>query len=313
MKLRNIYYLCKKYKKVIEVNDLVFSNYMYSFAEEQGYKEALEKLGQIECLQKSIEDHMQAIEKVLGDDAAVQNSNLEKKFYETRRALFDKINTIISLYESMDRPKEELPGIDIKLPDTSNFSDFKKIIDEIDFIITKCPFLQSEKESLQFAGIDVGSQWLSFVISGMAIVVSGSMLLNNILAFVDKCIVIRSHYLTTESQKQEVEKSKTDQNEKAELIKNINKIYKIQVDNVIKELEEETGYTISDGDEKGRTEQALQKAAELIDKGLEIVASIDTKQEIKVLFEPLEMKYLSIENKLKVIEDKKKKENKNED
>lgn len=33
---------------------------------------------------------------------------------------------------------------------------------EIDFILTQCPYLSSEKEELKFNNVDVGSQWLSF-------------------------------------------------------------------------------------------------------------------------------------------------------
>lgn len=312
MKLENIYFLCKKYYNRIATVDLVYSNYQYMIRVGDKLEETTEKLNKIECLQKDIECFLESIKKLLEYHESQKSNALYEKFCDAKKILLTKISTIVDMYESIAGNKEKIPGIDIKIPDTNNFTDFKKIIDEIDFIITKCPFFQHETESLQFAGIDVGTQWLSFVISGMAIVTSGSILLNNIAAFIDKCIIIRSHYLTTESQKQEMERSKANQNEKDELIKTINKIYKIQVDNAIKELEEITGHTISDGDERGRVEQALQKTGDLIDKGLQIVASIDVKQETKVLFEPLETHYLSIENKLKVIEDKKGKENKKE-
>ncbi len=249
-------------------------------------------------------DNIKNVEK--GKMVIGESSSLD--FKRAKGKLLIEIETIIGLYESMNLHTKEFPGIDIKIPNCGDFMDFKKIINEIDFIIAKCPFIQHEAESLRFDGIDVGSQWISFVVSGVATIAAGSILLNNIAAFIDKCIIIRSHYLTTKQQKLEVQKSKIEQNEKEELIKNINRIFRIHIENAIKELEEKTGCKISDGDERGRAEQSLQKMGELIDKGLQIYSSIDSPKETKALFEPLEMKYLSIEQGLKAIEDKKNKE-----
>lgn len=313
MKFENIYCLCKKYYndicrkailredgeavKIIKVDDVLH---------------ATEQLAQIECLKESSEEFLNNIKNVQKGKMMIgESSSLD--FKRAKEKLLIEINTIISLYESMSLHTKEFPGIDIKIPNCENFMDFKKIINEIDFIITKCPFIQREAEFLRFEGIDVGSQWISFVVSGAVAVTVGSILLNNIAAFVDKCIIIRSHYLTTIQQKLEVQKSQIEQNEKDELIKNINRIFKIHIENAIKELEEKTGCKISDGDERGRAEQSLQKMGELIDKGLQIYSSIDSPQETKALFEPLEMKYLSIEQELKAIEDKKNKQSKKEE
>lgn len=313
MKLENIYFLCKKHYECISNSNIMFTGLTYVLEEGDTYRKALNQLNQIECLKNYIENHIKITEEILEYASSIENEKLEAEFNETKITLLSRIEAIIDLYESIAGNKEKVPGIDIKLPSTNNFTDFKRIIDEVEFIITKCPFFHHKTESLKFAGIDVGSQWLSFVISGISIVTSGSILLNNIAAFIDKCIIIRSHYLTTESQKQLIENSAKEQDEKEELIKSITKVYNMQVDNAINELERETEYKISDGDERGRVEQALQRTIDLIDKGLQILASIDTKQETKALFEPLEMQYLAIENKLKVIEDKKKRKKEEEE
>lgn len=230
---------------------------------------------------------------------------LKRKFNMARDQLVLEMKTIINICESFGIYQEEgTIGIDIKFPISDNFVDFRKNIDELDFVLTKCPFLQSDIESLRFSGMDIGSAWLAFIVIGAG-VATGSVLLNNIAALVDKSIIIRSHFLTTQGQKQDIEKSRLDQKAKNEIIENINKIYKIQVENAIKELEEISGHEISDGDERGRAEQSFEKLGRLIDKGLQIYSSIDAPQETEELFGPLEMKYLSIENKLKVLEKKK--------
>ncbi len=292
MKFENIYYLCTKY-----YDDVVN-------LEEVDFERVSEHLYQIECLRESL----------ISIDRIVNNNDddyfYKGSFKEEKNKLLLEMKAIIKLYESMDLRRKKSPSLDIKIPDCDNFTDFKKIINEIEFIVTKCPFTQHETETLRFNGVDVGTQWISFAVSGIVAVTTGSILLNNIAAFIDKCIIIRSHYLTTKQQELEVQRSQIEQNEKDELIKNINRIYKLQIENTIKELEEKTGRKISDGDERGRAEQSLQKTGELIDKGLQIYSSIDSPKETKALFEPLQMKYLRIEQELKAIEDKKAKKRK---
>ncbi len=312
MKFENIYCLCKKYYDLFNECKLENKGGYISINNSTPTQRAIRQLATINYLEEQLEEFSYAIKNLrkARPDSPDRSIN---DFREIKEKLLAEMDTIINLYESMDLHARELPGLDIKIPDCNNFTDFKKMITEIEFIITKCPFTQHETETLRFEGVDVGSQWISFAVSGIATIAAGSILLNNIAAFIDKCIIIRSHYLTTKQQKLEIERSSIEQGEKDELLKNINKIYKIHIENAIKELEEKTGCKISDGDERGRAEQSLQKMGELIDKGLQIYSSIDSPKETKALFEPLEMKYLSIEQELKAIEDKKNRERKKEE
>lgn len=311
MKFENIYRLCKKHYN--DINELKWheTGLNRGLEEIEIIQQAIEQLIQIECLRGELKNLSNYVER------AKQYGILEEEyipdFDETRIKIRTQMDTILALYESMNLHIKETPSLDMRIPDCDNFTDFKKIINEIEFIVTKCPFTQHETESLRFEGVDIGSQWISFAVSGIAVVATGSILLNNIAAFIDKCLVIRSHYLTIKQQELEIERSSIEQGEKNELLKNINRLYKIYIENAIEELEEETGCKISDGDERGRAEQSMEKAGNLIDKGLQIYASIDSPKEIKALFEPLEMKYLSIEQELKAIEDKKNKQSKKEE
>lgn len=110
--------------------------------------------------------------------------------------------------------------------------------------------------------------------------------------------------MTTQKQKIELEAEKRNENEKEIISKYIDDSYKKVVDAAIKELEEVTKYSVKneDGDEIGRIEQCFEKMGILLDKGLQIRASIDSTNEAQALFEPLEMKYLSISDNLKLIE-----------
>ena len=204
----------------------------------------------------------------------------------------------MALYKSMGGEPDI--GLDIKIPETDNITEFKKYIDNLEFIFTKCPFFQSEETSLKLETVDKGSIWLVIgVVCASATV--GSALLNNIAAFIDKCFVIKSHRLTCMAQEQDIKASEYSEKEKEEMLEVVKKLYRIRVSNAIKELEESTGCHIKDGDDRGRAEQSLEKLGKLIDKGMQIYSSIDSPDEVKALFEPLEMKYLSIADELKKI------------
>lgn len=229
-------------------------------------------------------------------------NRIESAKYTLLRTMDDTVD----LYEKMGIDTEERVGLDIKLPKFNDFSEFVKYINDIEFVLTKCPFLQDNNEKLIFENVDVGSTWLTFLVIGGAVTASGSVLLNNIASFVDKCIILRSHFLTTQKQKVELEAEKRDKAEKEIISKYIDDLYKNLVDSTIKELEKTTNHTVKneDGDEFGRIEQCFDKMGVLIEKGLQIRASIDSPNATQALFEPLEMKYLEVDNALKLLEKK---------
>lgn len=304
MKLKDIYIICKNnYEKVLscklEINEDFCECYL---ADSAIMEKVLKELSHVEYLQAEVDIFITTLDDIKHFE--FRETPETDKFDNVKDALLMKMESVINIYEFLGLSQEKTIGIDVKLPITDDFSDFKKVIDDLEFIFTKCPFFSSKTEKLQFSGLDVGSAWLTFAITGASVLVTGSILLNNIAAFIDKCIVIKSHKLTIQQQKDEIEKSKSEQKEKEEIITYLDRVYKIQVDNIIKELEEIAGYELSDGDERGRVVQAFEKLEKLIDKGLQIYSSIDSPREVRLLFEPLEMKYLSIASELKAIEKK---------
>ena len=275
-----------------------------------------DKLDEIKALNEKLKYLKKQIEQKLGDiecfkdtceriSYAISNNRLSiQQKMSIAKELLIQMECIIQLYESMGQNKRGI-GLDIKIPETEDITEFKKYIDGLEFVLTKCPFFQSDEASLKFRSVDIGSTWLIIaIVSTSASLIAVSALLNNIVAFIDKCWVIKSHKQTYLMQQQEIEKSEFDQKKKEQLIETVLEVYKISVSNAIKELEETTGYRIQDGDERGRAEQSLEKLEKLIDKGLQIYASIDSPPETKALFEPLEMHYLSIAEELKRIEQK---------
>lgn len=308
MKLGDIYYRCRRcYNTIknIRIIEKSLNNYYIDGLSCISY--VFDELKDIKCLEEEYIEFSDSVgydmQEKKFEDYTISMDDFEK----AREKILASIRCIMKMYEELGIKSKEDIGLDIKFPIAKNFSDFRKDIDELDFILTKCPFFQDEKESLRFENVDIGSFWLTFALVGGSIV-GGSILLNNIAAFVDKCIVIRSHYLTIQQQKANMEKAQVEQKEKEEIIKALNRYYKIAVDNAISELEEITNCKLQDGDERGRVEQSIEKMGKLIDKGMQIYATIDSPEETKVLFEPLEMHYLEVDKQLKLLEDKKEEE-----
>lgn len=260
------------------------------------YEYAKRKFSTIQYLNEIIETMVDVVSDEDDDDYLDRQM---EKFHEFSR----RVECILLLNDRMGNQGEESIGLDIKLPRTNTITDLKKYIDGLEFVFTKCPFFQSGDASLELETAESGSIWLIFGVACASIAV-GSVLLNNIAAFIDKCFVIKSHKSTYKRQKQEIENAELVQKEKEELFKNIDRLYRISVENVIRELQASTGCQIHDGDEMGRVEQSFEKMIKMLEQGLKIYSSLNSSQEIKALFAPLEMHYLSIEKEVQKIEEK---------
>ncbi len=310
MNLRNIYKLCKKnvdaLKSVTATHTTSTGRNGYTVSSWIICREAVCDLRQIDALEEQCDNVLSSV------PAFVMNKNTFglateewNKINSAKSILISSVENIIRLYESMGCEDDETIDVDFLLPECEDFSKFVHYVKELDFILTKCPFLQSKEEKIQFKNVDVGSTWLSFAIIGGGVLV-GSILLNNLAAFVDKCIVVRSHYLTCQKQKADLESEEENKEKKKIILEYIENTYKKVIDCAIDDLEKTTNYTVKneDGDEPQRIKQCIEKMGELIENGLRIYSAIDAPEEARALFEPLEMKYLTVGKEVKVIEEK---------
>lgn len=308
MKLRNIYVLCRDncvFIRQIERETVVINSRSVSRISGWGQAaDAIANLMTVSIFRDKIETLIESVPAYYRTqntfDIATEDGN---KIVRARDNILAIMNNVMEIYEEIGQEKEKKVGLDIKLPEFTDFSEFAKDIGEIEYVLTKCPFTQSAEEELKFENVDVGTTWLTFFIAGAALT-GGSILLNNIAAFVDKCIIIRSHYLLTEKQKNDLEKEKKEAKEKEIILKYIDKMYRKEVDDAIAELEEVTTYRVVDLDERDRIRLAMEKMGALIDKGLQIYSTIDSPSEVKNMFAPLEMKYIEIGKKMELLEEK---------
>lgn len=304
MRLKNIYVLCSENKQKIDlIKGTSATNSGYTLVSGwDNFLDALKQIETVDFLKEDISNLIHSVPEIYRHQKQFHVTNSEfNNINQCKNKLLASMVNVVKLYESMGLLPEEQTGIDIKLPKCDSFSDFKKCIDELEFILYKCPFFRIKGEDLKFHSLDIGSMWLNFIVIGMAIGAS-SKLLCNLVMFLDKCIILRSHKITIDQQAMQLQTMKIEQKEKEELLKGINKIYQAQADTIISELENGTNIQLQDGEEKSVVLQTFEKMNHLIDKGLQIYSTIDSPREIQTLFQPIEQKYISIYDEIKLLE-----------
>lgn len=310
MKLGNIYLLCKEYEVTISglvaTSTIRNSRSVYHVTGWSMARDALIELRTIPYLNREAEKLLQAVPQVFMNKDQFELDGTDWSVLErAKNELRQSMQAVIRLVESMGVKSEEKVGLDVKIPVSQDFSEFLHNLQSLEFVFTKCTFLQDEKEKLVFKNVDVGSNWLTFVIVGASMEL-GSRLLNNIAAFIDKCIQLKSHKLTVKKQEQDLIALRETEEEKQSIRKLMEELYEIQVKKTIEELENITAHKVEnkDGDEYKRIEHCMEQMGNLIDKGLQIYTTINAPQETKALFAPLEMKYLEVGKTIEKLEDK---------
>lgn len=306
MKFYNIYYICKSCIEKIE-NVLIKEIRNSSNNALNGYriwywndcKTILPELERISSLQKYVNNVCKTMNFYALEQSAPELSvEAYKRFKEEFGKLETAVNTIIDLYEMMELGKTDC-GIDVKIPSCDSLKEYMDYLKEIDFVFTQCPYLQCDKEQIKFRNVDVGSQWLKFIVGSAG----GFYILNNLAKLIERAIAMKS-YLKTIRQQDEMLKTMQLKNEvTTETIDAFKTMKRITMEGYVKELESELG-ELKDGEERGKVEKSLEKLAELIDKGVEIYSSIETPNEVKALFPMSENNVLLSDNIVKLLEEK---------
>lgn len=305
MRLYNIYYLCKELVDVFKDDRIMPSTresgyYIINF---EDYWSAVESIQNIELFKPLTNDLYEAIPLLSRKKTNVEvSSDIKTIFHSINSKIKHKMSVIIDLYESMNLSKNPV-GIDIKIPQCENLKEYIKYLEEIDFIFTQCPYLLHKDEKIKFSTIDIGSQWLNFIIELSAGSVAVFYILNNLALILDKIIILKSHYNSVKQQEEDLKiaKNKVELSEtEKEIFDTLKRHY---MSEITSSLEKEIS-PLEDGDQRGRLEKSIEKLCNLLDKGVEIYASIDAPNDVQVLFPTLNEKEKLPDTILKYLEDK---------
>lgn len=197
----------------------------------------------------------------------------------TIRYLIDHIGTMVDFLGKCGFDAQQL-GFDVKMPPTDDFSEFVKNIDMFQKVLNQCPYLTIDGESVKIQSVDTGSIWLKFAV----VATSTSLILSNLATIVDKCVKIQSHYITIQQQEEMLHRMQL-KNDTLSVVVDANKqCYNWMVDNAATELEQEIPNVELSNEDKERVKMSIDNLVKLIDKGMEIYASIDAPEEVKDLF-----------------------------
>ena len=176
---------------------------------------------------------------------------------------------------------------------------------DVQFVFEQCPFLQSEESTIKFNCVDVGSQWLSFLVAASVGSAAVAYIFKNLASMLDRAIQLKSHMNNLKEQEALLRKANLS-NDVLETTANAYKaIIEQYVTQAVKEIEEQNSENrLSDGEERGKAEKSLEKLAELMDKGVEIYTSIDTSKDIQVLFPTIDGGESLPSDIMKYLEDK---------
>lgn len=208
--------------------------------------------------------------------------------------LIQQVDAVIGVYESFGFEESKL-GIDIRMPN-GDFKDFVVNIKSLEYIFNQCPLLKVNDGEIRFNNVDVGSTWLTFLLIGTG----ATIIAQNLAALVDKAIALKSHLILLKQQEEALRKEQF-QNDILEATKvTFNLLRETTINQYLDDLQSEE-ISFTDAEERDKTKLALEKLADLIDKGMEIYASIDSPDEIQVLFPTLETKGLLTDNIMKLL------------
>lgn len=302
MRLYNIYYTCRELLKdiiILDVDDSV--NGTKKITNWNTYKTALERLSRIDFIRN---DAMAAYNVLTSMDREKEIPDIGINTYRALMAkksiLLTKVNAVIDLYESM-REDVSGNGIDMKIPICDSLEEYIRILADINFVINQCPYLRNENETIKFKGTDIGSEWITFAVitSGAA----GGVILYNMAVLIHKAMALASERVVLDAQCEMLETLRLRNEAIQETINAFRKMEQITYEKYVAELQKELG-ELENGEEEGKAAKSLEKLSDLISKGVEIYTSIETPQEIKNLFPPVEEQRVLTDRSPQNLEDK---------
>lgn len=308
MRLYGMYYTCKKHIEYVKnmkvTNKTTAREATWSIKSWAERSKVLNELAKMKPLRTPAREVYEAIPVVYRDQDEFDISGTVKdRFVAARGKLIVAMETVIDMYETINPKKviDEDYGFDIKMPEFDDLGEFSKCMEDLDFVMKQCPYLNDKDAQIKYGSIDVGSTWLTFIIVG----VGATTVMTNLAKIVDIAIKIKSHITTVKMQEEALRSVEIRDEIAAEVLDAYKKANRILTQNSVAELERELG-ELKDGEEKDKAGKTLEKLGYWMDKGMQIYSSIDAPVEIKDVF-PLqqETNFLS-DDLIKLLENKEK-------
>lgn len=304
MRLYSMYFICKNNINEIEsikesVRNTVGSPIKYLAGWDKTVI-TLNKLASVPCLRASVEKMYESVPVVYRDKARFDFDNSTyDNFFGAKKELLARMNTVIDLYENSHGDSLYDAGFDIRLPEFKTMKELAKCMNDIEFIVNQCPFLNKPDSEIKYKTADVGSFWLTFAVVGT----SASVVLLNLSKIVEAAIRIKSHVATVKQQEEVLRSMELRNDIAADVIDSFKKVNKVITDRCVNELEAELG-ELPNREDADKAGKSIELLAGWIDKGLQIYSAIDAPDEVKALFPAQEEQPLLNDDVIKLLEAK---------
>ena len=304
MRLYGMYYTCKKHIEYVKnmkvTNKTTAREATWSIKSWAERSKVLNELAKMKPLRTPAREVYEAIPVVYRDQDEFDISGTVKdRFVAARGKLIVAMETVIDMYETINPKKviDEDYGFDIKMPEFDDLGEFSKCMEDLDFVMKQCPYLNDKDGQIKYGSIDVGSTWLTFIIVG----VGATTIMTNLAKIVDAAIKIKSHITTVKMQEEALRSVEI----RAEVLDAYKKANRVLTQKSVAELEQELG-ELKDGEEKDKAGKALEKLGYWMDKGMQIYSAIDAPAEIKDVFPTQQETNFLSDDLIKLLENKEK-------
>ncbi len=201
--------------------------------------------------------------------------NLSPKY----SAFLERIRGVIDFFELAGFGVVE-SGFDIKMPATESFDVFSKNLELFNKAINQCPYLNIENEKISLNKTDSGSIWFEFCVVAAGV----SITLSNLAKIIDKCVKIKSHFITVKQQEESWRHAKIENDALETLVSANKKVTDAMLDECIEQLQQEIPSVTLDKEDEQRVKYSIDIISKLMEQGMEIYASIDAPDEVRDLF-----------------------------
>ena len=315
MRLYNIYYTCKMAMKDLNRVQIYTNDKMDNGEKETSiinlyeYRRALDRLLHLEFIEKDVQEAIELIANLHGARKRTIIHTNQDRIISTFTVINNKVRSIIDLYMSIKETTDK-SGIDIYIPPCKYLKEYIAILKDIDFIISQCPFLQSNEEELQYNGTDVGSDWITLVVVATGVVSGSFYILNNFAELTKKVQEISVRFQKIK-QNEEMLKTMRIRNE---LLEELHEAFANERNEILKEavvdLKERLG-NLNDGEEEGKVLVSIEKYSNLLDRGVKFYSSIESPREIKELLPSSDDSKALTDTIIKYLENKDQSDNEN--
>lgn len=255
----------------------------------------LSLIPQVQTLVNSIKKYIDTSESTLLK--IYQKSALD--FERIRFQIIDIVQSVLFFYDSATPSSNNMiNGFDVKMPQTNDFSEFIKNISDFNKVLNQCPYLKTENEAIKFNKTDSGSVWFEFLVEhigeAVGIASGATFVVHNLAKIVDKCVQIKSHRITCRQQEELVRKASIENDFLEDILEKNEKLLNVITLKLTDELMDEFEKPLSEINDENyehilnerriSLKFCLESLTSLMEKGMEIYASIDAPKEVKDLF-----------------------------